>query len=915
MKFLPKPPQLLRSEKMRLIQLIFQPETAFSCVAELGELGLLQFRDLNDSTNQVNKRYVNEVRRCDELERILRYVNHQLMENGISNPMSSTNPLLADKIGALKTPNPGELTEIEHTLKILEEDLKENTKNLEILKQNKKELLEIRHVFSKLSEFVEQSRPYQISPDLSEIPETENLLSEISTSPMMNSSTYLSHTTGAIETDKIRVLQNLIWRVCRGNAFLKTMKIDDDLSVFVAFYQGAQLKYKVKKICESLAARTYTIPEDIGERQSTLIQIKNRLDDVDSVLKRTEKHNFNTLRKPPLAEKLQIWWMQVIKAKSSYHVLNQCGGAEQGLVIAEAWVPEELMLTSVCRFCKSKNDGEVQYEDYSAANQISISDDEENTLFEQEPLMGRNKASDSHSNSNSTVTKNCQCQGSVVQSALLRGIERIGATVIPVVHKLSNSKSRPPTYHKTNKITESFQALIDSYGIADYQEINPAVFTIISFPFLFGVMFGDIGHGIIMFLAAAYLISKEHVMKYQRLDDIMQMVFSGRYIVLLMGVFSIYCGVIYNDMFSKSLNMFGTSWNVPEGHHFSETKLDPNVTGYFNTGPYFYGMDPIWQLAKNKIVWSNSFKMKSSVVMGIMQMLFGLILSFYNTKFFNSKLDKIGIFLPRLLFLSSIFVYLVLCIIGKWVFWSANDSDCAPSLLINLINMFMMKKPEVCIGNADFRGTPTNIYGELQYPVQMVLILLALVCIPWMLILKPYVIYKRQTGQTGGNYGQIGSNRDYWGFSLDSLINEEESGESENYEDEHEEHEIQELVIESIIETIEFCLNCISHTASYLRLWALSLAHAQLSEVLWTMLLQISLKMNGFGGAVAKWTLFMFFGSLTVGILICMEGLSAFLHALRLHWVEFQSKFYGGKGHLFTPFCFKNILQQQSFDF
>jgi len=138
MKFLPEPPQLLRSEKMRLIQLIFQPETAFSCVAELGELGLLQFRDLNDSTNQVNKRYINEVRRCDELERILRYVNHQLIENGIPSPMSSTNPLLAEKINALKTPNPGELTEIEHTLKILEEDLKENTKNLEILKQNKK---------------------------------------------------------------------------------------------------------------------------------------------------------------------------------------------------------------------------------------------------------------------------------------------------------------------------------------------------------------------------------------------------------------------------------------------------------------------------------------------------------------------------------------------------------------------------------------------------------------------------------------------------------------------------------------------------------------------------------------------------------------------------------------------------------
>ena len=53
---------LFRSEEMALCQLFLQSEAAYGCVSELGELGLVQFRDLNPETNAFQRKFVNEVR-------------------------------------------------------------------------------------------------------------------------------------------------------------------------------------------------------------------------------------------------------------------------------------------------------------------------------------------------------------------------------------------------------------------------------------------------------------------------------------------------------------------------------------------------------------------------------------------------------------------------------------------------------------------------------------------------------------------------------------------------------------------------------------------------------------------------------------------------------------------------------------
>ena len=116
-----------------------------------------------------------------------------------------------------------------------------------------------------------------------------------------------------------------------------------------------------------------------------------------------------------------------------------------------------------------------------------------------------------------------------------------------------------------------------------------------------------------------------------------------------------------------------------------------------------------------------------------------------------------------------------------------------------------------------------------------------------------------------------------------------ESAKEESGEQDSEEHGGFSIVmIHQLIETIEFVLGTVSNTASYLRLWALSLAHSQLASVFFSFTVKSGLETQGIGSSfIFMWFAFLVFGSVTAGVMMLMDVLECFLHTLRLHWVEF----------------------------
>lgn len=232
----------------------------------------------------------------------------------------------------------------------------------------------------------------------------------------------------------------------------------------------------------------------------------------------------------------------------------------------------------------------------------------------------------------------------------------------------------PPTYFNLNLFTAPFQMITDTYGIPNYKEVNPTFFGMISFPFEFGVMFGDLGHGFMILLAASLVCMYPDHVHRAGLGGLAKI----RYMLLLMGVFATFMGMMYNDMMSIPIQFLDSCYH---GKHLAEDCV------------YSFGLDWKWYSAHNELNYFNSMKMKMAVIIGVSQMSLGILMKGFNAVYFRNMLDFVGEFVPQMIMMLALFGWMDFLIIMKWLTpWvqgEGNNTYSAPSIISTMISMFL----------------------------------------------------------------------------------------------------------------------------------------------------------------------------------------------------------------------------------
>lgn len=193
------------------------------------------------------------------------------------------------------------------------------------------------------------------------------------------------------------------------------------------------------------------------------------------------------------------------------------------------------------------------------------------------------------------------------------------------IYPMSHDK-QPPTLFRTNDFTQPYLTIVETYSVPKYKEINPAMVSTVTFPFLFGLMFADVAHGLAFLMIGIWIARSDLGQSRKTLA-----IFKLRYMIIAMGFFAVYCGFIYNDFMGSKMYNAKSCYVEVEGYVNTKqadgtiTRSTEAVNRRLPDCVYPFGIDHVWGFARNEITFENSFKMKLSIIVGVIQMCLGIV--------------------------------------------------------------------------------------------------------------------------------------------------------------------------------------------------------------------------------------------------------------------------------------------------
>lgn len=657
---------MFRSEDMILSEIIFTQESMWDTMNHLAYTEKVMFthkdKPVNPATENSLQKYANSmVKRCEELL-------------GSVQMITETMTNFSYELQELNKPPKSYIQRIDNYRRVMgldgqqlfervEKELQKKYESLSMHVENRKRLLE--KTISDLEKmeainFAEEMIPMDLATrDTSNLEDEEKKLQAFY---------------GLIPTENLHFFQRILFRMARGNVFFKSNNLDptqglDEAElkdcqvvpkslVFILAPSGDQniLHSKIKRLLATNSFEALEIPY-LNIREEMQMSFEQEINDNQRILRKTNmeiEEILNTLDSDDKVPQLGFisFCRLIINRELNFARKLIFIEKRENLYSLMVWIPKKY-------FSFIKSDLEQMNQDDDA--------------FTPPKLMEHN----------------------------LKEVSRLRDKKIP-------------TYFDSDALKTSFQEIVDTYGVPRYQEANPALFTIISFPFFFGLMYGDVGHGSLMLIAGILLVLL--------VKDQNSALFRVKWLIFLMGFFAVYCGFIYAEFFATPLALFKSCYDIETPDY---KKHSPDCV-------YPLGLDYVWYLSENETSFLNSFKMKFSIIIGVIQMLLGTLLKGTNAIYFGKWEDLLFEAIPQFMFMSVTFGYMSFCIIFKWLTnWDGKEPPSIIQLFIN------------------FTSVQTPLFGSdgFQQTLQTAFLFICIACFFLMILPKPIILYIRQKNE------------------------------------------------------------------------------------------------------------------------------------------------------------------------